>query len=165
MKRIRFHHEGKGRFDRKRSNLPFHLLASFLLIFGLISSSGAAEWEAPAWADTLSNPVSGDSALAAGAEALFMKNCAICHGAVGHGDGMMSEGMQPPPADFTDAEDMSSESDGELFWKISNGRKPMPTWKKELSEEQIWSLVKYVRHFSEPAAPPDSLKESSPEPQ
>ena len=37
-----------------------------------------------------------------------------------------------------------SESDGELFWKISNGRGAMPPW-KHLSEPDRWAIVHYIR--------------------
>ena len=33
----------------------------------------------------------------------------------------------------------------ELFWKITEGRKPMPSTKKSLTEEQRWQVVNYIR--------------------
>lgn len=75
----------------------------------------------------------------------------------------MAHGMQPPPADLTDAELRSDETDGSLFWKISNGKKPMPEWRKKLDPQQIWGLVEYVRKFSQPAMPVDSLKTVQPD--
>jgi len=44
-------------------------------------------------------------------------------------------------------------TDGELFWKISEGRRPMPEFKKRLTEEQRWQLVNYVRTFAPKPAP------------
>jgi hypothetical protein len=35
------------------------------------------------------------------------------------------------------------QTDGELFWKISEGRGAMPTW-KSLPEKDRWSLVRYI---------------------
>lgn len=142
---------------------PFLIFLVVLLSSGLVAVVQAGEWEAPAWADTLSNPFQGDSALAAQAPVLYQKNCSACHGLSGKGDGTMAHGMQPPPADFTDAEMMSDESDGDLFWKISNGKKPMPEWKKKLDSQQIWGLVEYVRKFSQPITPADSLKTVQPD--
>jgi mono/diheme cytochrome c family protein len=39
---------------------------------------------------------------------------------------------------------VQGESDGSLFWKISNGRGPMPPW-KHLSEKDRWDLVTHVK--------------------
>ena len=39
-------------------------------------------------------------------------------------------------------------TDGEIFWKISEGRAPMPGFKKQLSEEDRWQLVHYLRAFA-----------------
>ena len=34
-------------------------------------------------------------------EALFVENCALCHGASGRGDGVLAKGMRPKPTDLT----------------------------------------------------------------
>jgi len=43
---------------------------------------------------------------------------------------------------------MEEMTDGEIFYKISEGRRPMPSFKKRLTEEQRWQLVNYVRTFA-----------------
>jgi mono/diheme cytochrome c family protein len=43
---------------------------------------------------------------------------------------------------------VQSESDGELLWKISNGRGPMPPW-KHLPENDRWALVRYIRSLKQ----------------
>jgi len=43
---------------------------------------------------------------------------------------------------------MNGATDGELFYQISEGRKPMPSFKKRLSEEQRWQLVLLIRSFA-----------------
>jgi mono/diheme cytochrome c family protein len=40
---------------------------------------------------------------------------------------------------------MGSETDGALFWKMSEGRGVMPAWKDILSETERWQLVNYLR--------------------
>jgi len=49
------------------------------------------------------------------------------------------------PANFTDETMMRRVTDGELFWKITKGRSPMPPWQGRLSEAQRWELVNYLR--------------------
>ena len=49
---------------------------------------------------------------------------------------------------------MNTVTDGEIFYQISEGRKPMPSFKKRLTEDQRWGLVLLVRSFSAPSASP-----------
>ncbi|MGB7228444.1 MAG: cytochrome c, partial [Candidatus Acidiferrales bacterium] len=58
------------------------------------------------------------------------------------------------PTNFTNAQLVDSMSDGEIFWKVSNGRKPMPAFKKRLSDAQRWELVNLIRVFAHPASAP-----------
>jgi mono/diheme cytochrome c family protein len=39
---------------------------------------------------------------------------------------------------------MRAMTDGEIFWKISNGRGPMPAW-GQIPEKDRWGLVDYIR--------------------
>jgi mono/diheme cytochrome c family protein len=39
-------------------------------------------------------------------------------------------------------------TDGEIYYQITEGRKPMPSFKKRLTEEQRWQLVLLVRSFA-----------------
>jgi len=64
-----------------------------------------------------------------------------CHGEHGKGDGPEAAMHDPPPSDITDARHMNTVTDGEIFYQISEGRKPMPSFKKRLTEDQRWGLV------------------------
>ncbi len=134
------------------------VLPALLLIMLATGIGLAREWAAPAWTDTLTNPMQPDSLWYAQTSALYQKNCSICHGSEGRGDGPMSHGMRPPPENFTDTEELTAASDGELFWKIKTGNKPMPAWGKDLSDLEIWGLVGYVRRFGQAKLPGDLLK-------
>ena len=46
---------------------------------------------------------------------------------------------------------MSAETDGSLFWKISEGRGPMPPWKQVLTDKQRWQVVDYLRKLTQNA--------------
>jgi len=82
------------------------------------------------------------------AQALFRENCAGCHNENGDGNGPASVVLPRKAANFTDAKTMSTMSDGELFWKMSTGRAPMPAWEEALTVSQRWQLVNYIRAFS-----------------
>lgn len=43
---------------------------------------------------------------------------------------------------------MKKATDGELFWKMTTGRAPMPSWQDRLSETQRWELVNYLRELT-----------------
>jgi len=73
--------------------------------------------------------------------------CSICHGHQGGGDGFMAEGLTPKPRNFTDFKVMSRLSDMTMFQSIRHGMPgtAMPAW--NLSDEQIWDVISYVKTF------------------
>ncbi len=140
------------------NNHPGNLRSALLLALGLALASWAAahgkkDWPVPQDAHKLKNPVAATGASLAAAKAIFLDDCAQCHGEGGKGDGSEAPMYDVKPADFTDAYMMGEMTDGEIFWKISEGRRPMPKFKKRLTEEQRWQLVNYVRAFAPKPAP------------
>lgn len=118
------------------------ILGAALLVAG--TGAGVAwaqgEWKAPADAKAMKNPVKG----VGNAQKTVETNCVTCHGPKGKGDGVAAAALPPPkPADWTSAK-VQSETDGELFWKISNGRGAMPPW-KSLPEKDRWEVVNHIR--------------------
>lgn len=124
-------------------------VAAAALAVGITSGIHAqgSDWKAPADAKNAKNPLAAkksDAKLLADAKKVAEQNCVTCHGAGGKGDGPAAAALPPPkPADWTSSK-VGSETDGELFWKISNGRGAMPPW-KHLPEDQRWALVNYIR--------------------
>jgi hypothetical protein len=83
---------------------------------------------------------------------LFHENCASCHGETGVGDGPTGQFLTKKPANLADSKVMSEETGGSLFWKISEGRAPMPSWKDALTKTERWQLVNYVRTLAKNVA-------------
>ena len=114
--------------------------AGVLFELVLILSAGVAwsgqDWKAPATAKSMKNPVSMAEGAKTG-QSVFQENCAICHGKGGKGDGEAAAAMNP----------VQVQTDGELFWKITEGREAMPSW-KALSDKERWSLVDYIRSLA-----------------
>ncbi len=113
---------------------------------GLTAVWAQGEWKAPAEAKNVKNPRAdkkNDKPAMAAAKKLVETNCVTCHGPNGKGDGVAAAALPTKPADWTSPK-IAKETDGELFWKIANGRGPMPPW-KHLSETERWDLVNYVR--------------------
>lgn len=96
------------------------------------------------------NPIPATEDSIAKGAALFARNCAVCHGEQGEGDGPAAEAMEPKPANLHE-DHVQSNSDGALFWIITHGRPetPMPPWDNVLSEEERWHLVNFLRTFKE----------------
>ena len=101
-------------------------------------------WRASEVATARQNPLASRPEAAAGGRKLFAKNCAECHGK--NGSGMEKKHS----ADFH-LPVMQEQSDGTLFWKITNGNanRGMPSFSK-LPELQRWQLVLYIRQLREP---------------
>ena len=110
-------------------------------------SAQAKPWATPATAKSIKNPVAQSPAVLKDGKTLYATNCAPCHGEKGKGDGPAAAALTTKPADHTSAT-VQSETDGSLFWKLSEGRTPMPQYKKILSETQRWELVNYIRSLS-----------------
>ncbi len=43
---------------------------------------------------------------------------------------------------------MKEMTDGEIFWKITTGKPPMPSYREELTEKERWDLVNYLRSLA-----------------
>ena len=148
--------------SRKRSPLLFVLFVVVLLV-----AAGSAvyaflhpgPWVVPEEAKRVANPLKPSQADLLAARRLFLDKCAECHGDGGKGDGSQAKMYDPKPADLTDAAHMNSVSDGELFYKISQGHRPMPAFKKRYSDEQRWQLVLFIRSLTAaPASAPVATK-------
>jgi S-disulfanyl-L-cysteine oxidoreductase SoxD len=86
--------------------------------------------------------------LAEGKEA-FGHYCIACHGLDGQNTGVpFANGMSPPPPSLASME-VQNYADGQLKWVIDNGISPsgMPASKGILSDEEIWSIVLFLRHL------------------
>ncbi len=106
------------------------------------------EWAVPEEARRARNPIPPTEAARTAAAAIYRAKCANCHGETGKGDGAEGRLHWPAPRDFTDAARMNAVSDGELFYKITRGRRPMPSFGAKLTEEQRWQLVLFIRGFA-----------------
>jgi mono/diheme cytochrome c family protein len=135
-----------------RHALLFCALVSVLL--GVVVVVGADEeraWKAPARARRKANPVAADASSISTGKRVYQKECLDCHGPGGKGDGPGAKDLKQKPSDLSSL-DPKEQTDGELFWKISVGSKPMPAYDKLLSEESRWHVVNYIHTLGEKGA-------------
>jgi mono/diheme cytochrome c family protein len=110
------------------------------------AASARTPWVAPEAEKARKNPLVSDIKAIEQGEKVAKTNCVSCHGLKGKGDGAAAVALNPKPADWT-SQKVQAESDGEIFWKISNGRGAMPPW-KHLSEKDRWALIRYIRSLA-----------------
>ncbi len=77
-------------------------------------------------------------------QVLFSINCALCHGQGGAGNGPLSAFFTPKPSDLTSS-GMQSLSDDEIFLVITQGFFPMPSIAENLSSQDRWDVINYIR--------------------
>ncbi len=131
-------------------NLLTPVLVTFLMValaggIFLYSFSGFGE---RARAKKLRNPVAPTPAALEAGMNLYLERCQNCHGLNGDGKGPKAEELSVAPADFRDARTMAAITDGELYWRITKGARPMPSFQM-LSEDERWQLVDYIRTFAQ----------------
>ncbi len=127
----------------KKSILMSILVGGTLMCLSFTPDS-KKPWNAPAAAASKANPQKGAESIATG-KVLFAKHCQSCHGKKGMGDGTKASELKTEPGDFSKAV-FQSQSDGAIFYKISEGRDDMPSFKKKMADaNDIWDLVNYIR--------------------
>lgn len=116
------------------------LFISMMILPVLVAAHG---WKAPTNAARKSNPVlMNESSIQRGAE-IYRGLCASCHGPKAAGNGEMAASFIPEPANLLKR--LKNHSEGDFFWKISNGRGPMPGFKDKLTEKQIWDVINFIK--------------------
>ncbi len=130
--------------------LLFVLLLAAISISVVFAIYQNRQWKIPEEAKLRRNPLESTPQALAAARVIYLDKCVQCHGETGKGDGPDAAMYYPSPASLIDSKRMSGVTDGELFYEISEGRKPMPAFKKRLTEEQRWQLVLFVRSLSAP---------------
>lgn len=91
------------------------------------------------------NPIRATEASIAAGERAFQATCATCHGADGTGNGQAAGGLPVRPADLNIH--VPFHSDAELFAFATRGISgtPMPGFAEQLSAEDRWNLINYLR--------------------
>jgi len=123
------------------------ILSALVLIVGLSSlknNSIISDWKAPASADKIINPIKITEPSINIGKKLYTTYCAACHGNKGKGDGLAAASLNPKPANFT-LDKIQNQTDGAIYWKLTEGRSPMAGYKGSLSDEQRWHLVNFIR--------------------
>jgi len=102
-------------------------------------------WPVPDKYKNMANPVKSDATSIATGKELYTQHCKSCHGTKGKGDGPKAAQLDTECGDFTKPA-TQTQTDGALFYKTTEGRKDMPSFKKKISDpNDIWAVVNYMR--------------------
>ncbi len=119
-----------------------YILASLFIILGAFEGY-SQEWTVPENEAAVVSPLPFNNATVREGKTVYEKNCKSCHGEPGKNNAIV---LVPPPPDMA-SEKMQANTDGGMFYKVTNGRGAMPTFKPTLSETQIWQVINFIRKF------------------
>lgn len=123
------------------------IIIPFTFVFAALFMFQSSDWKVPEAAKKMKNPVEADKETLAIGKNIYAKHCRSCHGKNGEGDGSKAEELETFPGDFT-TEEFQAQTDGELYYKTTEGRDDMPEFKKKIaSDEDRWIVVAYLRTF------------------
>jgi hypothetical protein len=118
------------------------LIILLLQLFPVILMSQG--WDAPADKKGKLSPFKFTDETRNAGEKLYILNCKSCHGNPGKANFI---NLVPSPGDPA-TDKIQHNSDGEIFYKITTGRGPMPSFKNALSSNDIWNIISFLRSFS-----------------
>jgi len=123
------------------------LLVIVTILFGsalIALSVEESKWVAPAAEAQTKNPVPVNQSSIAAGQKIYLQRCAGCHGKTGNGDGPDAADLGIHPARLSEAA-LQGQTDGALFWKVTVGKKPMPSYRSRVSPTDRWSVINYLR--------------------
>jgi mono/diheme cytochrome c family protein len=115
-----------------------------------VTAVSAGQAKPAAGAKPAAHAASAES-IASGA-ALYKRQCVMCHGATGVGDGPAAKSMKGKLPSLMDKAVMAKLTDAQIHEAVTAGKKTqvgnMPALGKRLKPEEITDIVHYVRTLS-----------------
>jgi mono/diheme cytochrome c family protein len=138
--------DSQWKFNLRR--MLFIALFGMIVIAIVLAVMRRDEWIIPEEAKQRQNPLQSSAQVLEAARPLYTENCERCHGEAGKGNGPEAARQYPAPSDLTDAKRMNALTDGAIFYQIGEGHRPMPSFKRRMTEDQRWQLVLFLRSFA-----------------
>jgi mono/diheme cytochrome c family protein len=123
-------------------------IISLLII--LISGSAICQtekWEVSSENAAKTNPIDINFKSLSTGKNIAIKSCISCHGSKLDGNGLIK-------STNLISEIFQKQSDGIIFTKISEGKNQMPSFKGMFKEEEIWTVINYLRALYNPSLLP-----------
>ena len=123
-------------------------------VFAILATAPAVAHETPtAPSDWLAkmNPYTEDDLEMKKVMKLYKRKCKKCHGMKGNGKGSAAGDLEIKATAFNEPGYLEGRKDGQLFWMLMEGSEGTdmepfgPGTDVNLSEEQLWQLIVYMR--------------------
>lgn len=135
-------------FNKKVMTIAFTMLFLGWITMSFVSNKQDDKpkpWKVPEASKKMKSAVKTSAESVAEGKTLYAKHCKSCHGSKGLGDGPKSKELDTPSGDFSVAA-FQNQTDGEIYYKIVEGRDDMPSYKKKITDdEDLWNIVNYLR--------------------
>jgi mono/diheme cytochrome c family protein len=92
----------------------------------------------------LANPLPRTESVLKVGRQTFMTYCSVCHGILGNGVSTLTAAYGAKPANLV-ARTVREYTDGRIYHTIRAGKGAMPSYAGDLSEDESWAVVHYVR--------------------
>jgi mono/diheme cytochrome c family protein len=92
----------------------------------------------------LGNPLSRSEIVLRRGQRAYTTYCSVCHGVLGNGMPTLTAAYGAKPANLVSQSSIEL-SDGKIYHVITRGKNSMPSYAADLSENERWSAVHYVR--------------------
>ncbi len=122
-------------------NKMMSVAAMLIFLFAGVAVQAQTTWEVPADKKNIKNPVAENAVNIAKGLEVYTTNCKVCHGDVGKNNGLP---LVPKPTD-PGSEAYQKMTDGEIFYKMTEGRGAMPSYKATINDEDRWKVIMYIR--------------------
>jgi mono/diheme cytochrome c family protein len=113
----------------------------------------AQTWDVPADQKAVVAPMKFTPEMQKQGEQIYLKNCQACHGIPAKDNWVK---MMPPPGDIS-KDKVQVQTDGELYYRVTAGKTPMPEFRNILTDDDRWHVVAYMRTFNPKYVQPDPL--------
>jgi len=101
----------------------------------------------------LTNPLPRNEITIARGQKIYNTYCLLCHGERGHGDGPVVNPFPIPKSLQSDS--MLKWKDGHLYHVITKGQGVMPSYAQQVSREDRWAVIHYIRALQRADHPTD----------
>lgn len=102
----------------------------------------------------LHNPLRPTKAVLLRGQKLYETYCVVCHGPKGDGAGYIVPKFPQPPPLFS--EKVTKWSDGRIFHVLTRGQNLMPSYASQVTADERWAIINYVRVLQRAAHPSDA---------
>jgi mono/diheme cytochrome c family protein len=95
-------------------------------------------------AAALGNPVPRTDAVLSRGRRLFNDHCSVCHGILGDGKTTLTAAYEAKPANLI-SQSIAGLPDGSMYHVVMEGKNSMPSYAADLSQDERWEVLQYVR--------------------